>query len=376
MRDKTAVIIIDTGFSRPSLQAARKIIAALDVDTCHIATGSAQSPYLTMERDADELGIVARDDLNHGSLVLKSLLEVNPELPVILVRAFDENGRLVRTKFAHGAQVKPGWTEAYRTAVAICRERGLASVANLSFGGYTHAMDGSGWESHSLAQETGAGKPGHIVLAGASAGNGIAIHSSWTTAPAETTEVQAVQTGSTTYNLWCAADASKPEANDWVVEVFLDDRLVGREMSDHLAPNLWNNRKQVSVRVAGEGQVRFCVSRFFRADTGFGGIAADLRFDCWVVESDGDAAFLDHKDVMSIAEPAIFPHVIAVGLKSGEYAANQDEPGSKPELLIDGNGPISFRLPEVAAKVAQMLSEDPALDVVAVRNKLIETRLG
>lgn len=375
MRDKTAVIIIDTGFSRSSLLAARKIIAALDVDTCHIATGTEDSPYLTLERNADELGIVARDDLNHGSLVLNSLLAVNPDLPVILVRAYNEDVQLVRTEFAHGRQVKPGWTEAYRTAVAICRERGLASVANLSFGGYTHAMDGTGWESHSLAQETGAGKPGHIVLAGASAGNGAAIHASWTTAPAETTDVLAVQSCATTYNLWCGADGAAPEASDWVLEVFLNDRLVGREVSDHLAPNLWNNRKQVSMRVPGAGQVRFRISRFFRSDAGFGALAA-IRFDCWVVQSDCGAVFLDHKDVMSIAEPAIFSHVIAVGLKSGEYAANQNEPGAKPELLLDGNGPISFRLPEVAARVAQMLSEDPALDVVAVRNKLIEARVS
>ncbi|MBX3151904.1 hypothetical protein KF728_17230 [Candidatus Obscuribacterales bacterium] len=370
MRDKTAVIIIDTGFSRSSLQAAGKIIAALDVDTCRVATGTEDSPYLTMERNADELGIVARDDLNHGSLVLQSLLGVNPDLPVVLVRAYNQNVRLVRTVFAHGRQVKPGWTEAYRTAVAICRERGLASVANLSFGGYTHAMDGTGWESHSLAQETGAGKPGHIVLAGAAAGSGAAIHASWSTHPGETTELRAVQGGPTMYNLWCAADAAAPESSDWAMEVFLNGHLISREMSDHLAPNLWNNRKQVSINVPGAGQVLFRVSRFFKDGSDFGGVHSNYRFDGWVVQSEADAVFLDHKDVMSIAEPAIFPHVIAVGLKSGEYAENQNEPGAKPEVLIDGAGPISFRLPEVAAQVAQMLNEDPALDVVAVRDKL------
>jgi hypothetical protein len=391
------VIIIDTGFSRSSLQSARKIIAALDVDTCHVATGS---PYLSWEQHADQLGIIARDDLNHGSLVLKSLLAADPDRPVILVRAYDEDVRLIRTTFAGGRQVKPGWVEAYRTAVAICRQRGFASVANLSFGGYTHAMDGSGWESHCLARETGAGMPGHIVLAGAGAGNGVAIHASWSTAPGTTMEVKAFQSGPTTYNLWCAADAGAPEANDWLLEVFLNDRKVGQELASHVAPNLWNNRKQVTIHVPGAGQVRFCTSRFFRSDAGFGGIASGfgggdsqqlltasgmrtakqvsnsassvdaLRFDCWVVQSDCDAMFLDHKDMMSIAEPAIFPHVIAVGLKSGEYAANQTEPGAKPDLLIDGKGPISFRLPEVAARVARMLDLDPALDVVAVRQRL------
>jgi hypothetical protein len=342
----------------------------LDVDSCRVATGTEDSPYLTLEGNAGELGIVARDDLNHGSLVLHSLLAVNPELPVVLVRAYNDEVKLVRTKFAHGSLVQPGWTEAYRTAVAICRKRGLATVANLSFGGYTHAMDGSGWESHSLAQETGAGKSGHIVLAGASAGNGAAIHSSWSTQPGETTEVKAFQSCPTTYNLWCAADAGTPESNDWVLEAFLNGRLISREMSDNLAPNLWNNRKQVTIHVPGAGQVIFRTSRFFNNGGDFGRVHSNYRFDAWVVQSDCNAVFLDHKDVMSIAEPAIFPHVIAVGLKSGEYAANQAEPGAKPELLIDGGGPISFRLPEVAAKVAQMLSEDPALDVVAVRAKL------
>lgn len=412
MSNTTAVIIIDTGFSRAALQSARRILAAIDVASCRVESCADDTSSLTWARNADILGRIAQDDLNHGTLVLNSLLAVNPDIPVILVRAYDSDVKLIRTEFAGGEMVRPGWTEAYRAAVDICRKRGMTSVANLSFGGYTHAMDGSGWESHVLAHDCGAGKPGHIILAGAGTGDGTAIHASWKTTPGSTEEVSAFQTSPTTYNFWSAADADAPEANDWLLEVFLNDFKIGQELSSHVGPNLWNNRKQVTIQVPGAGKVVFRTSRFFRSDAGFGGIAAahssqgarrlsnvghplerspdqahlaveptnplvtsapqldPLRFDCWINQSDSRAMFLDHKDVMSIAEPAIFSHVIAVGLSSGEYAEDQNELGAKPDLLIEGPGPISFRLPEVAARVAAMLGHDPSLDVVAVRKLL------
>jgi len=403
VKTKSAVIIIDTGFSPRSLQASRKILAAIDVASQRVVTGSDNSPYLTWERDAGSLEAVAQDDLNHGSIVLDSLVAANPELPVVLVRAYDDSVKLVRTEFAGGKQVRPGWTEAYRAAVDICRKRGLASVANLSFGGYTHAMDGTGWESHVLAHDTGAGKAGHIILAGAGSGNGTAIHASWLTTPGMTEEVSAFQSCPTTYNLWCAADAGAPESGDWLLEVFLNDRKVWQELATNVGPNLWNNRKQVNFHVPGAGKVRIRTSRFFRSDAGFGGVASGfanrgtrqlfsanahaaprakvnkldpLRFDCWILQKECDAMFLDHKDGMSIAEPAIFPHVISVGLKSGEYAPDQNEPGAQPDLLLDGAGPISFRLPEVVAQVADLIGNDPSLDVVAVRKWLCERKVA
>lgn len=424
MKDKSAVIIIDTGFSLESLRSARKILAVINVATGKIETGS---PWLTWAENADVLSAFAHDPRNHGSLVLKSLMAVAPDLPVVLVRGYNEEQEMARTIFRHGKQVRAGWTEAYLAAVTICRERGLASVANLSFGGYHHALDGTGWESHCLAQVTGAGKPGHIVVAGAGAGDGSAVHASWRVETGTSQEVRAFQSCPTTYNLWCAADAASPESNNWLLEVFLNGKLVVQELSGHILPNLWNNRKQVTFRVEGTGQTRIRISRFWKNDTEDGGglmggelqrngflsrgsesrrgetekgrqalrgLAASsgkgrgtagatkkdnrtaqagldpLRFDCWISQAKGDAAFVDHKDAMSIAEPAIFPHVIAVGLQSGSYAADQNQPGHKPELLLEGSGPVSFRLPEVTAQVARMLAADPSLDMVAVRDRL------
>jgi hypothetical protein len=414
VHDRSAVIIIDTGFSEESLRSVQKILAVINVANGRVDVGS---PYLNWSDNAEALRLFAHDPSNHGSLVLKSLMALAPGLPVLLVRGYDEEGKMARTVFQHGKQVRPGWTEAYLRAVDICEERGLATVANLSFGGYHHALDGSGWESHCLAQVTGAAKPGHVVVAGAGAGNGSAIHSSWRVDTGASEDVTAFQSASSVYNLWCAAEAGTPHSDDWLLEVFLNDHLVARELSGHVMPNLWNNRKQICFRVPGAGQVRIRTSRFWNDDTDgslLGGdllrrrfrrnqseerrrglqatqpvaakgllegvVASDsesrvkrdpLRFDCWISQSENDAVFLNHKDAMSIAEPAIFPHVIAVGLKNGSYAEDQNQPGSKPEVLLSGDGPISFRLPEVVVQVAFMLAVNPSLDVVAVRERLL-----
>ncbi len=408
MHDQSAVIIIDTGFSEESLRSVQKILAVINVANGRVDVGS---PYLNWSDNAEVLSLFAHDPTNHGSLVLKSLMALAPGLPVVLVRGYDEKGKMARTVFQHGKQVRPGWTEAYLKAVDICEERGLATVANLSFGGYHHALDGSGWESHCLAQVTGADKPGHVVVAGAGAGNGSAIHSSWRVETGASVDVTAFQSAPSVYNLWCAAEAGTPHSDDWLLEVFLNDRLVVQELSGHVMPNLWNNRKQICFRVPAAGHVRIRSSRFWKGGTNGGGsllggdflrrrssrkqsdgrrhglqasqpVAAPgdsesrvkrdpLRFDCWISQSENDAVFLDHKDAMAIAEPAIFPHVIAVGLKNGSYAEDQNQPGSKPEVLLPGDGPISFRLPEVVVQVAFMLAVNPSLDVVAVRERLL-----
>ena len=88
-------------------------------------------------------------------------------------------------------------------------------------------------------------------------------------------------------------------------------------------------------------------------------------------ESDRLAEFLDHVDETTIAEPAVFPEVIAAGLQSGSYAPNQADASAKPEILLPGEGPISFRLPSLTAMVARWLSLDPGLDVAAVKARLL-----
>jgi hypothetical protein len=398
MQYGSAAIIIDTGFSFESLQSARNnILAVMDARTGSVITGF---PFISWEHNAEVFNSFAGDPFNHGSMVLGALMKQIPDLPVILIRAFDETGRLIRTTFQDGKIVKPGWTEAYLTAVHICRVLGIASVANLSFGGYVHSVDGSGWEAHCLASVTGPGKPGHIVVAGAGSGNGHPVHSSWRTEPGAMTEVCAVQESTTTYNFWCAADSNSHQANDWLLEVFVDGKKLGEEFSGGLIPNLWNNRKQVTFGVEGSGTVTIRTTRFWKADTRYGDLLGlnallshsmterpfhcavpstlsiqrrvdNLRFDCWINQTGSGAKFLDHEDPMSIAEPAIFPHVIAVGLTSGLYSPDQADANAKPDLLIEGDGPISFRLPEVTAAIAKALAQDSSLDVVQVRKAVI-----
>ncbi len=395
MSQRSAAIIIDTGFSVESMQAAQNILAIIDVRTGSVTPGY---PYLSWECNEEILSAFAGDPFNHGSMVLSALMREAPELPVILIRAFDDN-RLLRTTFRKGRISKPGWTEAYLTAVQLCKSLGMSSVANMSFGGYTHAADGSGWESHCLATVTGPGKPGHVVIAGAGTGTGDAIHASWRTEPGQVTEVFAQQNATTTYNFWSSADPGSVQYNNWLMEVFINDYKVSEEFSADLIPNLWNDRKQVTFHVEGEGLVKIRTSRFWGADARYkdlcqfssGLIAANgrvdspfhcakkpplvakkkvdlLRFDCWINRINCHTSFLDHYDPMTIAEPAIFPHVISVGLDGGNYSSDQLEIGAKPDLLIEGDGPVSFRLPEITAEIAAILAEDPTLDVVAVNN--------
>lgn len=381
---KCAVIVIDTGFSLASIAKARHILATVDVSTGRSAAGE---PFLDINREEDRklLEDFAGDPLNHGSLVLEALVAEAPELPVVLVRAYSDDVRLIRTGWSDGKISRPGWTEAYLAVVDFCKKRGYSTVTNCSFGGYTHAMDGTGWEAHCLRQVTGAGKPGHIVIAGAGAGTRRALHASWRTEPAAYTDVRAWQRQSTTYNFWCGAAGSEPESSDWSLEVSLNGQEVAQYSSQHITANIWNQRKQLTFTVEGEGLVVFRVCRFScdatdngvedgaigSGDTrGFSAPSTDVhRFDMWINHQD-DAEFLDHVDETTIAEPAVFPEVIAAGLQSGSYAPNQADASAKPEILLPGEGPISFRLPSLVAMVARWLSLDPGLDVAAVKARL------
>ena len=129
MKHGSAAIIVDTGFSFESLQSARNnILAVIDARTGSVITGF---PFISWEHNAEVIDSFAGDPLNHGSMVLSALMNHAPELPVILIRAFDDTGKLIRTTFHDGKIVRPGWTEAYLTAVHICRVLGTATPFTL-----------------------------------------------------------------------------------------------------------------------------------------------------------------------------------------------------------------------------------------------------
>ncbi|MCB9466621.1 MAG: hypothetical protein H6677_00005 [Candidatus Obscuribacterales bacterium] len=349
MRKETAVIIIDTGFSLDAMMTASRILAVCDLSTGLLREGE---PALNTESLSDFAG----DPLNHGSLVLRALTAIDSDIPVILVRAYSIQVRLIRTGFENGEIKSPGWTEAFDWAVSLCKKRGYNSVTNCSFGGYTHAMDGSGWEAFRLGQHIGPGKAGHILVAGAGSGDGRAIHASCLNDGGSFTDINARQTGPTTYNLW--AGLGGPVSESWTLEVFLNERKSAHFEGAELAANFWNDRKQLTFTVSGEGSVKF---RMHSPEA--------TRFDLWINHQD-DAVFTSHADPHLIAEPAVFPGVIAVGLAAGRYSSDQTESNAKPEVLLAGSGPVSFRLPEVVAEIAAWLTEEPELDVVSVRRKL------
>jgi hypothetical protein len=348
MLGKAVFIVIDSGFSRESISGLTKVIGTGNLDDALFTVGA---PFV----DAEELNLFAGDPMKHGSIVLERLRELDPDAPFVLIKAYGPDLRLIRTGWADGRQMSPGWTEAYLWAVELCRRVGLPSVANCSFGGFTHASDGTGWESFQLGHATGPGRSGHVVVAAAGPGDGRAVHASWMTAAGDSTTVEVYQAETSQYNLWSAL----PGVDGWTLEVRKDGQAVGYFQGAAIPVNFWNNRQQLMFTVHGSGHFQFVLRR-----EGTAGVAN--RFDCWVVGGAG-AAFLNYVDPTLIAEPAIFPHVLSVGLRHGKYAPDQALPGGKPDVLLDGTGAISFRLPEVTALVARLLSVNPGLDVEAVR---------
>ncbi|HMO23099.1 MAG TPA: hypothetical protein PKC98_19225, partial [Candidatus Melainabacteria bacterium] len=171
------------------------------------------------------------------------------------------------------------------------------------------------------------------------------------------TDVLARQKTTTTYNLWAGLDGET--CSDWELEISLNGEKVAYYQSGWLSSNFWNNRTQLTFTVHGEGEVKLSLN----AKDGTG------RFDCWINHQD-DAHFISHEDPHLISEPAIFPEVIAVGLKVGKYSPDQGEIDRKPEVLLDGGGPVSFRLPEVVLKIAAWLESDGTLDSDEVRKRL------
>lgn len=363
----TAVIVIDTGFDQRSISAvASRVIAIYDLSGLDPVTVTG-SPVT-----ADVLSAFAGDPMQHGSIVLNRLAALLPDAPFVLIRAYGTDSRTRRTVWSADGKIgSPGWTEAYRWAVQHCRTLGLATVANCSFGGYIHALDGSGWEAFQLAHEVGSGKAGHIVVAAAGPGDGRASHASWLNLPYETVSVNVHQREDTLYNLWESKQMGTPcdVAGGWRLDVRRDGDFMFSVHSDYVPLNPWNGRRQQTFWVGGSGHVSLTLTRL-GGDTICGDRSCAQRFDCWVT-SDGSASFLDHVDTVLVAEPAVFSEVIAVGLTSGSYGPEQAQPGVKPDVLLPGSGPISFRAPELTAAIAVLLRDGhDNLDVNGIRTLL------
>lgn len=346
---ETCLIVIDSGFSLESLRGAR-VLAVRDLAADVTIIGA---PLVSEQ----QLQNFAGDPLNHGSIVLNKLRKFAPDAPVILIRVIGEDGKIIRTGWHGGKIVTDGWTEAYLWAVELCKQLGMTSVANCSFGGIIHAADGTGWESHQLARVTGPGHPGHVLVAAAGAGDGRSVHASWFVEPGATRWIVARQTESTTYNLWAGSAHQM-----WWLTVRRDQQVVGRYEGSWLDGNMWNQRQQLTFDVEGSGDVTFEFSLAAETQT-------MLKCDCWV-RGEQSSRFLNYVDARLIAEPAVFPHVVAVGLRSGCYAPDQFDLDAKPDVLVEGGDQISFRTPEIAASVASLLSSDANLDCAQVKAAL------
>lgn len=347
MKGRTAIIIIDSGFSREVLARARNnILAVHDVPSNTFVAGNDRSRLDWFAGDVYQ---------NHGTEVLARVLQRRPESPLLLVRAFGTDKRLVRTEWTEGRVTRTGWVEAYLQAVEFCRTQGLSSVANCSFGGYVHAMDGTGWEAFNIGKVTGKGNRGHIMISGAGPGDGRPTHASTSLWPGEERVINAWQDGDTHYNFW----ARRPEGA-WTLTVRMNGHTVFAVHSTDVPPNLWNGLKQQTLRLFGRGDVQFHVT--------CPSVVADVRsllsFHCWV---EGPALFANHVDPVAVAEPACLPSVIAVGLASSNYSPNQWLPGEKPDVLLPGGEQVSFRLPEVTVAVSRILDANANLDVDGVR---------
>jgi hypothetical protein len=179
------------------------------------------------------------------------------------------------------------------------------------------------------------------VVAAAGPGDGRAAHASWQTAAGGSTTVQLFQQGICRYNLWTGAGAG----DDWTLEVFSQNGLAARYTARDIPENFWNGRRQLTFSIEGNGVFHLRVKRHSAEPA-----AEAIRFDCWTLTSES-SAFHNYIDPVLIAEPAAFPQVISAGLTAGIYSPHQGIPGEKPDVLLDGPGPISFRLPEVTAAV-------------------------
>jgi hypothetical protein len=358
MSFKNAVIIIDSGFSQDAVGQVKNLIGFYDLNSGIAISGA---PLIAGDRAQFVLHNLCGDSLNHGTIILRRLLEMNPDCAFALVRAFDHGGRHIRTGWSDGKVASDGWVEGYLWARQLCENRGLTSVANLSFGGFNHAQDGSGWESFKLASAVGDSKSGHVLVAATGPGDGRAIHCSFTAS--ENTVVHGFQRGTSTYNLWVDRNvAGNAEHRGWQLTVKVNGREVAQYEGQYIPNNIWNDRQQLTFVVEGEGNFEFSITPVSEF--------TPTRFDIFISQSQ-EAGFYDHVDDELVSEPACLSQVIAVGLQSASYGKCCVGGVNKPEVKLAGNGPISFRTPEVTALVASMLEADPTLDIAQVRQKLL-----
>lgn len=392
MSIKNAVIVIDSGFSQEVVAQVKNLIGFYDLNSGIAVTGA---PLIKGDQAQFVLQNLCRDPLDHGSIVLRGLLLRKPDCAFVLVRAFDDGGALQRTGWSNGQVVSDGWVEAYLWARQLCASRGITSVANLSFGGYSHAQDGSGWESFKLASVVGSGKSvgsadentarpnlaGHVLVAATGPGDGRGIHCSFTAS--ENTVVHGYQGSTSVYNLWVDRNvSSNAEHCHWHLLVKLNGREVAQHQGRLIPRNIWNDRQQLTFVLEGEGNFEFSitpasapvVSAQEQADLAFAtcdAVLSSTRFDVFVAQGE-DACFFDHVDAEAISEPACLSQVIAVGLLTGSYGNGMVKDIAKPEVKLAGGGPISFRITEVTALVASLLEADPTMDIAQVRQKLLD----
>ena len=195
------------------------------------------------------------------------------------------------------------------------------------------------------------------MVAAAGAGNGAARRASGKVQADSTTEIGIYQNGEAAYNLWMSADTPA----DWNLSLYQGDHCFYNVDGTNIARNFWNNRQQVTFKssIAGDGRLVLSHGK---------SNPRPLSFDCWVQE--GQASFLDHINPELVSEPAVFPDVVSVGIKDLSYSPFQNEAGHKPDVLIPGVGPVSFRTPEVTLAVGRMLKENPQLDCRQIQKLL------
>ena len=356
MEGRCTFIVIDSGFSHEVLRRSRKVLACWDLSQDRPLIGAG---YLAPQ----ELDGFAGDPLNHGSIVLSRLLDRCPEAPVVLVKAFDDN-TIQRTVWHNGQIVRAGWSEAYVWAVELCRERNLPSVANCSFGGFQHAMDGTGWEAEQLKRVTGPGRAGHVLVAAAGPGDGRACHAQFLLLGGDEKSFVADQEGSGEYNVWFGLGQKHGRKNRWQMEVALNGRTLFAMCSEQVEENFWNKRQQFKFTVDGGGRVEIRVKRDSAQRCSDESCA--LKVDCW----GEDGRFHNYVSPLLVSEPACFPHVLAVGLRTLQYNSIQTQAGEKPDVLLGGSEQISFRTPEVTAAVNRLLAHDPGMDLEQVKSIL------
>lgn len=378
MSIKNAVIVIDSGFSQDVVAQVKNLIGFYDLNSGIAVTGA---PLIKGDQAQFVLQNLCRDPLDHGSIVLRGLLLRKPDCAFVLVRAFDDAGALQRTGWSNGRVVSDGWVEAYLWARQLCASRGFTSVANLSFGGYSHAQDGSGWESFKLASVVGSGQPagsadensagqnlaGHVLVAATGPGDGRGIHCSF--AASENTVVHGFQGSTSVYNLWVDRNvSSNAEHCHWQLLVKINGREVSQHQGHLIPRNIWNDRQQLTFVLEGEGNFEFSITP---ASASGDAVLASTRFDIFVAQGE-DACFFDHVDADAVSEPACLSQVIAVGLQAGSYGNCTVNGIAKPEVKLAGGGPISFRIAEVTALVAGLLEANPTLDIAQVRQQLLD----